>query len=82
MKRRSKVIGKRAKARRPKAAKAKRRRNVPKAVSHPDFPQIAEQIDTARRERDEGLEQLSAASEILKVINSSPEWPAHANRRD
>ena len=81
MKRRSRVGGVRANSQRAKAAKAKRR-NAPKAVSHPDFPQIAEQIDTARRERDEGLEQLSAASEILKVINSSPEWPAHANRRD
>jgi hypothetical protein len=73
MKRRSKVSGASTKTRRPQAAKQSRS-NVRKRVSHPNSPQIVEQMDTARREHDEAFEQLSAASEILKVINSRFFW--------
>jgi signal transduction histidine kinase len=67
MKRRSGVKSKSPKARRRRAASKRgtaRRRST--AVDQKnDIAQIA-------RERDEALEQLSAASEVLKVISSSP----------
>ena len=33
---------------------------------------LQEQLDRAKRERDEALEQQAATSEVLKVISSSP----------
>jgi GAF domain-containing protein len=71
MRRRSKAGGAPVKARRRKAVK---RRNAPKAVVRRSSPAVGQetQIALLTRERDEALEQLSAASEILKVIRSSP----------
>jgi hypothetical protein len=73
MKRRSKAGGEPTKGRRRKAAKPKRR-YAPKSLARPNSPPIVEQKIVARldRDRDEGMEQLSAASEVLKVITSSP----------
>ena len=48
----------------------------PKARNAPTAPvstaDLQEQLDRAKRERDEALEQLSATSEILKIISKSP----------
>jgi hypothetical protein len=50
-----------------------KRRNAPKAVVRRS-PPAGRETEVARltRERDEALEQLSAASEVLGVISSSP----------
>jgi GAF domain-containing protein len=73
MRRRSRAGGEPAKTRRPKAS-APKRRNVPKA-KHPRSSLATRQetkVAQLARERDEASEQLSAASEIFKVIGSSP----------
>ena len=58
------VKGQRGSAIKPKA------RNAPTAqVSTAD---LQEQLDRAKRERDEALEQVSATSEVLQIIRSSP----------
>jgi two-component system, NtrC family, sensor kinase len=51
-----------------------KRRNAPKLAAPSNSLPIAEQTDVVRRgrERDEAMEQLSAASKVLKVITSSP----------
>src|SRR5262245_60119713 len=69
MTRRGKPGGKSAKAQRPKtlrrkAAKAARRRSSPATRKDTNIAQIL-------RERDEALEQLAAASEVLKLISRS-----------
>ena len=50
--------------------------NRPKAHNAPTAPvstaDLQEQLDRRTRERDEALEQLAAASEVLQVISSSP----------
>jgi class 3 adenylate cyclase/putative methionine-R-sulfoxide reductase with GAF domain len=73
MRRRSKAGSEPAKTRRPKAS-APKRHNAPKAT-HPrsslSTPQETKVAQLAR-ERDEASEQLSATSEIFKVISSSP----------
>src|SRR6516164_8911960 len=71
MTRRSRGSGKQTKARRSKAAMPKRDaasmlRRRPSAVGQES------EFTRLRRERDEALEQLSATSEVLKVISSSP----------
>jgi two-component system NtrC family sensor kinase len=74
MKRPSKAGGKGEKTGRRKAATASRPIR-PKTVPGCRSATITEETQTARltRERDEGaLEQLSAASQVLQVINSSP----------
>jgi class 3 adenylate cyclase len=70
MRRRSKAGGEPAKSRRLKAS-APKRRNVPMATGSLATRQETKVAQLAR-ERDEGSEQLSAASEIFKVISSSP----------
>src|SRR6516162_3719551 len=69
MRRRSRASGKRAKARSRKAVK---RRTTSKDVRRPSSS-ARPKIGAAQlaRERDEALEQLSGASEVLKVIGSS-----------
>ena len=73
MRRRSTAIGKHAKSRRRKAPAAPKRRDDPKAEQR-SKPSVTrpKKIALAARERDEALEQLSAASEILKAISASP----------
>src|SRR5277367_1900143 len=72
MARRDKVGEKASKSRRRRTATPKRR-SAQKAVSCRKAA-IGQETEVVRlaRERDEALEQLSAASEILKVISSSP----------
>jgi signal transduction histidine kinase len=70
MRRRSKAGGEPAKTRRSKAS-APKRRNVPKVTDSLATRQETKVAQLAR-ERDEASEQLSAASEIFKVISSSP----------
>jgi two-component system, NtrC family, sensor kinase len=73
MRRRSRAGGDPAKLRHRKAVALKRRITTKpvRGRSSSSTSQKTEAIQLAR-ERDEALEQLSAASEILKVINSSP----------
>src|SRR5271169_4731435 len=73
MRRRSRAGGEPSKSRRRKAVTLKRR-NAPKTVHRSSSPAARQETKAARfaRERDEALEQLSAASEVLKVISSSP----------
>jgi hypothetical protein len=73
MARRSGSDTKLAKARRRKTVRLKRS-NAPKAVRHCKPSVGGQEAEVARlsRERDEILEQLSATSEILEVISSSP----------
>jgi hypothetical protein len=51
-----------------------KRRNVRKVVRRRSSSGAVQEAEAAKlaRERDEALEQLSAASEVLKVITSSP----------
>jgi signal transduction histidine kinase len=71
MRRRSKTGGEPVKTRRRTTVK---RRNAPKAVVRRSSSVVGQETKVAllTRERDEALEQLSAASEVLKVISSSP----------
>src|SRR5262249_7546719 len=64
MKRRGKASGSLRKATLPKARKTSMARV---STSH-----VREELDHALRERDEALEQVSATSEILKIISKSP----------
>ena len=73
MRRRSRAGGKSAKSQRRKTAMLKRR-NAPKTKRSRGVSIAGQETVVARltRERDEALEQFSAASEVLKVISSSP----------
>jgi len=73
MRRRSRAGGKPIKARRRKAATLSRP-NAPKVRGRRNASSTNANKKNAllKRERDEALEQFSAASEILKVISSSP----------
>jgi GAF domain-containing protein len=73
MRRRSRAGGKPIKARRRKAATLSR--PIAPKVSvrrNPSNTNASTTIALLKRERDEALEQLSAASEVLNVISSSP----------
>ena len=72
MRRRSRAGGEPAKTRRRKTA-ARKRGNAPKAVRGHSSSATGQETEVAQlaRERDEALEQLSGASEVLKVIGSS-----------
>ena len=71
MKRRSEAGGEPARTLRRKTLK---RRNAAKAVVRHSSPAVSQETRVAllTHERDEALEQLTAASEVLKVISSSP----------
>jgi GAF domain-containing protein/anti-sigma regulatory factor (Ser/Thr protein kinase) len=73
MRRRSRASSKLAKVRSRKAEMPKRR-NAPKAVRRRSSSAAGKEAKVAlfKRERDEALEQLSATSEVLQVISSSP----------
>ena len=73
MRRRSRAGGKPIKARRRKAATLSRA-NAPKVGGrrNPSNTNASTTITLLKRERDQALEQLSAASEVLNVISSSP----------
>ncbi|MFZ0400870.1 MAG: GAF domain-containing protein, partial [Pseudolabrys sp.] len=70
MRRRGKTSGKAAKTQRPKTLK---RRSAPKTARHRNSDATAKETNVARltRERDEALERLAAASEVLEVVSSS-----------
>jgi signal transduction histidine kinase/predicted transcriptional regulator len=72
MRKRSRASGKPTKARRRNTA-APKRRNA-RAAGRRGLSSAAQQTELAQlaRERDETLEQLSAAGEVLRVISSSP----------
>src|SRR3974377_553294 len=73
MKRRSRPGDKAGKVGRHNPATPKRT-NPPKAASSRRSTSPSQESEIARltRERDEALEQLSAASDVLKVVSSSP----------
>src|SRR6516164_1753165 len=73
MRRRSRASSKLAKSLRRKAVTSGRR-NAPKAVRRRSSSAAGKEAKVAlfHRERDEALEQLSATSEVLQVISSSP----------
>jgi GAF domain-containing protein len=73
MRRRSRAGGKPIKTRRRKAATLSRP-NAPKVRGRrkPSSARTNTENALLKRERDEALEQLSAASDVLKVISSSP----------
>jgi hypothetical protein len=73
MKRRSRAGNEAIKGRRQKTLEPKVR-NAPKAAARSNPPPTAAETEVTRlgRDRDEAVEQLSAASDVLKVITSSP----------
>jgi class 3 adenylate cyclase len=73
MKKRSRAGSEPTKRRRRKTAGPKRR-VAPKVAARSSTPPIAEEAKVARiaGNRDEAVEQLSAASDVLKLITSSP----------
>ena len=73
MKRRSKAGGEPIKRRRPTTPKPTRR-NAPKVEIRSKPSPVAEEKEVAllARERDQALEQQTAASEVLRVIRASP----------
>ena len=76
MKRRTRVGREPIKSRRRKMASTKAR-SMPSHADRRRSPVVKQETDTLKlaRERDEALEQLSAASEILRAISSSPGKP-------
>ena len=69
MKKRSKVSGARAKARRRKPTKPNRR-HIPKAALRARAKPSGEKVARLTRERDEALQQQAATSEVLKNHSS------------
>jgi hypothetical protein len=76
MKRRFRIGREPNKSRRPKVASTKAR-STPNTADLRWLSVVKHETDTSKlaRERNEVLEQLSAASEILRVISSSPGRP-------